>query len=257
MITTAPLTPLYKVEFKEVKNSHIYTIEIDGEKVELDSVTKVLGIIAKPALVGWAKRTTAEAVGAAFKDKFNGQESVTIDRQWIDALLKEAVKRPDALRDKAADDGTQIHAIIDGIIKGTVSTAIPEQYVPVVEAFKRWWEPMDMQFILGDTPVASKKYGYGGKLDGVCRKRLSLILLDWKTGKGIYPEAAMQGAAYAQGFEETYGEQIERIFIVRFGKTAPIEFEKLEVADIKKSFQAFLSALHLHNRLKVNQYIGW
>jgi len=78
--------------------------------------------------------------------------------------------------------------------------------------------------------------------------------LDWKTSSGIWPEYALQVAAYAQAFKETYGETIDKAYIVRFSKKLPVEFEVKEIKSLDDSFEAFLAAKKLRDCLAEDQF---
>ena len=97
--------------------------------------------------------------------------------------------------------------------------------------------------------VFSAKYRYAGAMDAIAYRDGSLVALDWKTSNGIYPEYALQVAAYAKALEEMTGNPVTEAWTVRFGKSAP-EFEARQVIDLEKSFIAFRAALYLWRAIK-------
>lgn len=245
------INPLYKVELAVEGKAHFYDVALDGSTVRYPGVTGYLGIISKPALVPWAKKEALALVEAAMIKRLDGGESANIllNKSWIQDLLQDARKRPDQLKNEAANLRTQAHAFIDLIIHGKEPQEVPDLIQAPVQAFRDWWKSSGIELVLGDTKVASRQYGYGGSLDALGRRNGCLIILDWKTSSGIYAEYALQVAAYAQAFRETYGQECEEAIIVRFGKKLPIEFEKKELADLSLSFQAFIAAKNLKEAL--------
>ena len=253
------LCPRYQVDLIVDGRSHLYDVTQEHETARYPSVTGFLGIIAKPALVPWAKREALSVVQDELMKRLGGQNSatITLDKSWIENILRDSRRRPDQLKDAAADLGTKAHALIDRIVRGEQVAEIPAEIEAPVKAFQQWWAKSGIELVLGDTRVASRQYGYGGSLDALGRRNGKLVLIDWKTSTAIYTEYALQAAAYAQAFKETYGVACSEAFIVRFGKKLPIEFEVKELADLDLSFQAFLAAKTLKESLEKPHFLPW
>lgn len=252
--------PLHKVELIAENGKHSYrTVFSDGSEAIYPGVTGVLSVISKPALVPWAKRVTLDKVReellSAPRDE-SGYMVIETETE-LNALLALASKRPDQLKDDAAKLGTEAHAYIDKIVRGEAPGPIPDEILEPVSAFASWYRGENYQFVLGDTKVSSRRHGYGGSLDALALRGGDLVLLDWKTSKALYDEYALQVAAYAYAFNETYGISVRSAVCVRFrkpGVDGP-PFEALEVKDIPASFEAFLAAKHLQEALKQDQFI--
>lgn len=252
-------TPLYRVDLIVEGKSHFYDVTVDGKITRYPGVTGMLSVISKPALVPWAKREALGMVENALLKRLDGRQSarLVLNKDWIQSVLADAKRRPDQLKDEAADLGSQAHAFIDLIIHGKEPETMPEQIAGPVKAFKDWWKASGIQLVMGDTKVASRLHGYGGSLDALGCRNGKFVILDWKTSSGIYTEYALQVAAYAQAFLETYGVPCEEAIIVRFGKKLPIEFEKKELADLVLSFRTFLAAKTLKENLEQPHFLPW
>ncbi len=249
MLKDRPFNKRYRVELIEEKKKHFYDVFHDGELIasqRFSGVTGCLSIINKPALIPWAKKEALAHVELALIKQMN--KPVKITTKWISDLIVEAKKRPDKIKDDAAETGTDIHAIIDKLIHGE-TVSYPEAYAPAVAAFQEWWKNSGIELVLGDTKVASLIHKYGGSLDALGRRNGQYIILDWKTSNGIYSEYALQVAAYAQAFFETYGIYCQEGIIVRFGKKLPIDFEVQKIRSLETSLQAFLRAKDLQQSL--------
>ena len=113
-------------------------------------------------------------------------------------------------------------------------------------------------FHAAEMVVANPAERYAGKLDAVLQlPRLgpALVLTDWKTGKRVYDEAAMQCAAYRRATvgwlrDGTEVEPIatERAIVVHIrpelhAKTGGFRLYKLDTSD--RVFESFLAARDL------------
>jgi len=103
--------PRYTVTDK----NHRYTIHTDKENYgPLDSVTKILGVINKPALLAWSAREAANF----FKNEVLrvGARSLTPDA--IEAIAKEAAQAHRRKSGAAMEIGTAVHALFQAILEG-------------------------------------------------------------------------------------------------------------------------------------------
>ncbi len=71
--------------------------QVEGFPEPFPSVTTVLGIINKPALVPWARNMALESVRETLYEHL--RES--IDSHWVEEIIEQARRRPDQLRDLA------------------------------------------------------------------------------------------------------------------------------------------------------------
>lgn len=260
------LKPNYKVELIVKGKSHLYKVtQQDGKESVLPGVTGVLGIIAKPALINWAKRESLNVVRAGLLHLLGGKASkrIIVNADFVDKLIEEAKANPDKQKDDAANLGTKAHAYFDAVVTGKPLGKIDNDILKPVAGFAAWWQSSGIEILLGDTKVASLKYQYGGSLDalGYDVKSMTIVLIDFKTSKNIFDEYALQVGAYANAFEETYGIPVKRAIITRFAKDGAFNagpgFEVAEIRDIDKSFEAFLAAKHLQECMKFDHLIRY
>lgn len=169
------------------------TYQWDG--VSYVSVTTVLNTLAKPALPGWAAKSVAEFVTANFPAVAglieDGQPKAAID------LMKGAPWRQ---RDAAADLGTHVHTLCDallGEVEGQVvmDASVAEQ----MSNFVTWMDVFRPTILEHEVTVFNQSYNYAGTLDLLVEIDGQTWVVDLKTGKGIYPEMALQVCAYAHG----------------------------------------------------------
>lgn len=193
-----------------------YTHPVTGQR--LVSVTNAISVgMAKPALVPWAAKVTAEHVMDHLPAIVAGCRT---DR---DATLREIKAQVTVARDKAADLGTRIHHQAEAHVTGA-SVPDDEEAAPFVGQYIAWLKAFDVALdrdvIAAETTVAYPELGYAGTLDLIVTLPIGY---DRTTGKAyplekgqrvpwmvdlkssmsrpadsIYPEYAMQLEALAR-----------------------------------------------------------
>lgn len=152
------------------------------------SVTTILKALSKDALIYWAAREVAEYAYDA-RDDWQG-----LDRMKAVRLLKGS---PWDKRDKAGNLGTAVHDAIESLVLGQTPPPYPESIAPHMDNFARFVKDYRPEWQASEAAVFSRKYGYAGTLDGIVTIGGRTYIIDAKTGKGVYPEYALQLAAYA------------------------------------------------------------
>jgi hypothetical protein len=157
------------------------------------SVTTILGVKDKPALVGWAKRETAACavrnLDVLTRMVRSGGAGAAVD--WLKRI-------PDYQRDVSADLGTQVHAAAEAIARGGPVTA-GDDLGPFIEAYRRdFLEVFAPRFIALEAMVCSQRYEYGGTADAFAEIDGEIWLIDYKSGAGVYPDTALQLAGLAR-----------------------------------------------------------
>ncbi len=222
--------------------------QVEGFDELFPSVTNVLGVINKPGLAPWARNSALESVQKALLARAGMTESITTE--WVADVIDQARQTPDFKRDQAAGFGTQAHELIDRIIQG-LEPEVPPELEAVVNNFMAWRAASGIDIRLTEAMLYSAKYRYAGSADAIAYRDGKLILLDWKTGNGIYPEYGLQVAAYAKALEEMTGEPVSEAWTVRLGRTGP-DFESQRVVDLDRAFISFRAALYLWRALQGN-----
>ena len=65
-----------------------------------------------------------------------------------------------------------------------------------MDAFHQFREDHNPEYIETESTVFSREYGYAGTMDAVLSIGGKVYVVDYKTGKKVWPEAALQLAAY-------------------------------------------------------------
>lgn len=205
--------------------------------------------------VSWAANLGA-LLAAEFKVT---RKTAKLNHELLAVIMEDAANAPDKVKTEAADLGTLAHDAIDRIVKGEdlKEEDIAEAVRVPVGNFRKWLEGSGIQLVLGDTAVASVADQFGGKLDALGWKDGKYIVVDFKTSGSIYPEYALQVAAYATAFEETYGVPVGEAIIVRFDKKEPVWDPAKDlkwVSNLTISYAAFRHASDLQNILKDHEH---
>mgnify|MGYP000557271449 CR=1 FL=1 len=244
-----------RVERVEVGRSRLYRVE--GQDCLLPSVTTVTRLIAKEGLPIWYKRMALEGVFAALMARRQqGMEAFPIEEEMLRQLLAEAEGYPEQERDAAAGFGSELHAIISDLLLGA-EIAVPPPFAAAVAAFRRWQETAGLHLTLfaSEAPVYSLQHGYAGTVDAIGwrEREAAIVAIDWKSGKGIYREYALQVAAYAAAIEEMTGYPVSECWVVRLGRDHP-SFVARQVHDWRAAFDAFKAALALYSCLRKDPF---
>lgn len=168
---------------------HVYTAAYDGRIETLQSVTTILRVLDKPALVPWAQGIVAEAA-IAHRSDLEGWVQVGGVEGAIGLLKRAATTQ----KDKAAAVGSDVHSIAERLNRGQDVT-VPDDIAPFVEAYRHWLRDFDPTVIAAEEMVVGD--GYAGTLDLICEIAGETWLIDLKTAKGVYSDTALQLAAYA------------------------------------------------------------
>jgi len=222
----------------------------------VDGCTSVLGVISKPALLGWAVNQCA-----GYIDK-NLPTGRVIDEVEKMELLTGAKKAHRQFSQKAADIGTLAHKFIEEYvtakIEGKAIPALPsnEMLLDIVNNFFEWEDKKGVEFKSCERKIYSREYNVAGTLDLTAVINGKNVLLDIKTSTGIWDEYWLQTSFYKAALQEEFPEtKISHCGIIRLGKDG--SFEVKELNDFDKNIKAFAGALALYRRLKEMKHLEY
>lgn len=174
------------------------------------SVTNVLSMLAKPALVGWAAKQVA-TLAADLRHSLPSMEHGDVV-----TLLKGAASRRSTA---AAGRGTDVHQYLEYCLNGWEPeplNELAEQYRYGAEMFLENEQP---ELIASETTMFYPTYA--GTADAVVRLGDRVALIDFKTSQRIYPETSLQLAAlwacelWHDGSEEIPKVRVDDLITVR------------------------------------------
>ena len=178
-----------KYEFNEAKHLHL----LDGKP--LTGCTTILGVLAKPVLIPWAAKMTAEFL----KDKLDGIKK--LDQINWELLLEEAKKAHVKRKTDAGNYGTKTHEEVERYITNRMLTdkkaKDTTEYEKSISKFIDWAVKNKVKFLETEKNIYSEEKFIGGIVDFVCEIDGQVWIGDIKTsGSGIYSEHMFQCAGY-------------------------------------------------------------
>lgn len=197
------------------------------------SVTNVLNVLNKPALPRWAAKVVAEQAVAMRDSLTKLDEAEAID------ILKGSPWRNST---RAADRGTTIHAYLEARLSGLEPKDVSGEaarYQAAADAFLEEWNPKPLHI---EQTVFGPDYAGTGDLWAVLNNGATAVL-DYKTSKAIYPEAALQLAALAGATIDADGNPTvkpDEAWVIRIGEDG---YEAKQVADLDYNYEAFRACL--------------
>lgn len=165
------------------------TYDWNGER--FDSVTTIIGGgVPKPALKAWGERLVAETAYDRHDIWTNMDRGEAVD--WLK-------RSPFRETDRAAVQGSDIHDWAEKYVLGAPVTVedAPEAQRPYLDGFLAFLSDFSPTYEMTEASVYNRHYRYAGTLDAIVDvPGVGRLLMDYKTGKGVYGEVAMQLAAY-------------------------------------------------------------
>lgn len=157
------------------------------EGAQYPSVTTILRVINKPALITWLQKRAAEK---ALEDP------ATYDTpQKVLAALE-------LDKDAAGQRGSNVHAIAHEyvrFVKGEIPREAlrPYEEDPYFPAIVSFFETMRPDIAASELTVFNTEHVYAGTLDLLAvMQDGKRYVIDWKTSKAVYPEFGLQVEAY-------------------------------------------------------------
>jgi len=206
-----------------------------GEK-KLPSATTILSLLDKPALVQWAANQAIEAV----VEHISGLEDENLTKERILACVDAARKNWRQTSKKALDIGTAVHSAIEIRLKtGKDPAELPDEAMEAYIAFLEWLDEHKLEPVAIETTVYGE--GYAGTADLVAYLDDKLTLIDFKTSTGIWPEYALQTAAYRAAWNRIFPEkQVVAHGVLRLDKKTGWPEYKDFSETFDRDFRAFM-----------------
>lgn len=228
--------------------------EVDGELYP--SVTHILGVIGKPALVHWAANQERELVVEAAADLYLDLANTPpmIRPVYLTTLAGRmgTVRAYRRTMERASAIGSQAHKRIEWYLRQQLGQDVgpePKVDAPALlafSAFQQWAASVDLVPRFIEQTVWSKTHKYAGTMDLLADVNNVLTLIDFKTSKAIYGEAHLQNVAYQMALAEMGHATPAAGLILRLPKLASDPgFELAEVPPADELMPVFLAARRL------------
>lgn len=207
---------------------------------QVPSVTTVIAMYAKAALMGWSDRLGAEYADANW-DSLSGMA------HW------ERVERiryaADRERNRAADLGTAVHSAIESYIKGE-PCEYTKEVDPYMTSFSKFVMQYRPEFSHSEVTVWNREHSYAGTADAILSLGGQVYLADFKSGRSLHSEVGMQLSALSRGEfiitpdgQELPMPHIDRLAAIHI---RPRSWKFTPVQHDEHNWKAFLACRELH-----------
>lgn len=228
--------------YKFDSRRHLHSLN----EIPLHGVTTILGVIAKPELIGWAARAAVDNIRSQWKP------GVKYTKKQINEILDGGKDEHSNIKKSAGDTGTTVHEAISKWIKDNCPSLDSyskyhkdkELVSKMFMNFVSWAKENNVIFHLSEHNVYSEKHWYGGIIDFTCEINGYSYLGDIKTSSGIYPEYWFQCGAYDIALNEMTGFTPVGYIIVNIKKDGTMQIQITKETAIYK--EAFIHALELY-----------
>lgn len=221
----------------------------DGTTLSLPSVTTILStVLAKPALPRWA----AKECGSYAADNIHVLAQIEA-HEGPQAVAKMVANAPWATRDAAAAKGSLVHELIEAMTLDQAPT-VPVEVSGYVRAWEQWLTDFGPHPIVAEAMVAGD--GYAGTLDQICEIGSERWLIDYKTGKGIYPEVSLQLTAYAGAEHIVVGGELHEMYPIDRLGVLHLQDGKYEFREVDRCPGMWSRVLDLYSWITDESPIG-
>lgn len=233
------------------KQKHEYLI--DGKRAT--GVTTIIGVLAKPQLIGWAARMAVEYIEDTLptgQDYRVVEETIYINQRDLERILDEARFAHTKKKEAAGTHGTDAHALVEAYVNACIATnkgeplAKPPTISEGIEKFILWAIENVDHFLFSERQMYNKELFIAGTADfAYIGKDGKKYMADFKTSSGIYGiDYWLQCAAYRMLAEGEGDAPYDGCTVVRMGKDG--SFEAQSRFDYETDKGAFLACLTLY-----------
>lgn len=232
-------------------SSHRYRVSVAGSKpVQVPSVTTILNVLAKPALVEWGVRCACDYVYENLQMLFAGN-SFSVEQ--IFKVVEQARTAHDRTRQEAADIGTGVHDYLAQYWKNATKLAplTEARSARCIQAAMDWFSEHEVRPLRVEEAQYSRLLAICGRPDFIGHIDGQLSVLDYKSTKFIYPEVCLQMTAYAMMHQEEFGQLPATRWALRLDKeTGEFEDRKFKPETFDLDQETFRACFLIYDRLK-------
>ena len=233
----APVSDVFEFDEK----SHVY--KLNGKR--MTGVTTVLGVINKPALVGWAARMAVDHIEAVWRG------GVLFSKIGVAEICAAARVAHTKKKEAGGTKGTDLHAMVEEYVKDCIAQYQGRAIVPLhqeIQKFAAWAHDNKIKFLASEKMFYSKSLFVAGTADLLFEKDGKRYVGDIKTFKKIWDRTPMfQCAGYALLAEEMGEPRFDGYCILRLSEDG--SFEEKWSYDVEGDTKAFLACVELYRQL--------
>jgi len=167
--------------------------------------------------------------------------------RWRESLIRKGLE-PNTESKAAAAMGSNLHSILEELLRGNEEVSIPPELENAVQGFFAWRRAMPMTHLESEVAVYDGWATFAGTVDAIFRGPEGLVVVDFKSGSKVYPEALLQVRAYIQALQYMGCNEKIRGMIVCMVKDRDVGFDgSVQVVETKPDDDTWKSVLDLYN----------
>lgn len=223
-----------------------------ADKRSVPSVTGIIGVLDKPALLSWAAKLSAQYVIDKIPDIISGKVKFSADNAG--EIFQAAKAEHSKVSQQAKDAGTETHDAVEASLLGQKVPKLKGEPKKAYAAFQEWRKAHNIEEVIAtETVIFHPEHWYAGKMDMLVKKDGGLWLIDLKTSKSFYDmEMAMQLSAYKAALERMTGLKIDGTGIIRLDKETGWPYWRNYTSCMDFSFEMFTCLAKFENLRRQN-----
>lgn len=257
-------------------------VDDNGDLEKVDGVTHSCHIIDKSnALIPWACKKMAQKLFLTVPITItkSGTPAVIMKQEDFDKLVTEAKSAHKEILEDAGDVGHAAHNWLEQYIKLELGLLSDKNLAQLYEDLEKidprakkccqaalhWMKIHNVRWISTEQKIFSLEHNFAGTMDGkalvdgcgdprCCPRSYNdyLMLIDWKSSNGLWPEYRLQTAAYQRADTEENDTLYQGRWIIRLGKEDG-EFEPWHLGpeEFEHDWWAFQCCLMLTRAIRV------
>ena len=222
------------VQITKARGGRVYELGHVEGKPQVPSVTSIVdGTLRNYGVEIWKRQHIERGLEAQSGRQLNA------------TAINEIMAASSSEAQASADLGTQMHSIIEGLLRGE-EMPVPAQLEPAVQGWLKWRTEFARWELQGsEVTVYDEELGYAGTVDALWYDPVfrRYVVVDWKTSAGLYSSALMQVSAYAHAFDEMLlremrlpiGLEVQGM-VVRFDNDYPRDEDNKKIRTLPKVF---------------------
>ena len=246
MGTSQGTIELNQIEFTNMSfrfDDKTHTYWYDGQR--MTGVTTVLGVIAKPMLIGWAANQTADYIlEHSSKEGLDSNGVLLVEPQ----VIEDARTAHTRTRDRRASEGTGTHKLVEDHVKSCIANggeAAPHQTDDhQLYQFVDWAVTNKVTFLESEKVMYHPDWFVGGTTDLLFVIGGKKYIADVKTSKAVYYEAHVQMAAYRAMLENMGEGDIHGSVIIHLPPSGTLQ--TYYHFDFETNLSVFMAALTIY-----------
>lgn len=240
----------------------------NGKRVRLRRTTTIVDTLGKRNLIHWASQMCGTYVRGnwspeqAFGDfisrnwhpgqryseqqiryilQLSGEQS----HSYISMLTGMAEDYHEDYKNLTGDMGTEAHQWIERFLttgEWPDTTTLRPEVVNSLRLFADFWSAHNYEVIAVEYRCYDVELEYGGTVDVIVRDRDTgeIVLLDWKTGSGVWGSYKIQVSAYYGALHKTSEYKPTKVFIVRIGREdAETQIQEVTLQELRLCYDIF------------------